>query len=107
MARQIYKKEEFDQILQTGEKIIVFFTASWCGACKLIGQHFDEIYTWKEYNSIIFLKTDIDECEELWEEQNIRAMPTFKTYKNAQVCNVLEGTSKEKLEQLLNQFAQD
>ena len=39
-------------------QIIVDFSATWCGPCRLISPYFDELST--QYPGIIFLKVDVD-----------------------------------------------
>ena len=85
---------EFDEIMKgAGDKaIIVDFTASWCGPCQFIGPKFAEL---AEQNSgsdkVIFLKVDVDECEETAAKCGISAMPTFKVFKNKffLICKVV------------------
>ena len=42
-------------------QVIVDFTATWCGPCRMIGPYFEELSN--GYDSIIFLKVDVDEVE--------------------------------------------
>lgn len=37
------------------------FTATWCGPCRMIGPYFEELSN--GYDSVIFLKVDVDEVE--------------------------------------------
>ena len=39
-------------------QIIVDFSATWCGPCRLISPYFDELSA--QYPGIIFLKVDVD-----------------------------------------------
>ncbi len=41
----------------------------------------------KEFTDVVFVKVDVDECEELAADYNIKAMPTFVFLKDgAKVC---------------------
>ena len=76
---------EFDQILKdAGEKaVIVDFTASWCGPCQMIGPKFAALADEHSgSDKIIFIKVDVDECEDTAARCKIEAMPTFKVFKN-------------------------
>eukprot|EP00164_Ancoracysta_twista_P000024 GFYU01000032.1.p2 GENE.GFYU01000032.1~~GFYU01000032.1.p2 ORF type:complete len:110 (+),score=41.69 GFYU01000032.1:48-377(+) len=60
-------------------KVIIDFTASWCGPCKKIGPRFVALS--EENPTAFFLKVDVDECEEVAAAAGISAMPTFKVFK--------------------------
>jgi thiol-disulfide isomerase/thioredoxin len=42
-------------------KIIVDFTATWCGPCKMISPYFAELS--EKFTNLIFVKCDVDEVE--------------------------------------------
>ena len=48
-------------IRMLGAQVVVDFTATWCGPCRMIGPYFEELSN--GYDSIIFLKVDVDEVE--------------------------------------------
>jgi thioredoxin 1 len=41
------------------EQIVVDFTATWCGPCRVMSPIFVELS--KKYTNLIFLKVDVDE----------------------------------------------
>ncbi|XP_034412584.1 thioredoxin [Cyclopterus lumpus] len=75
---------EFRQILkEAGDKLVVVdFTATWCGPCKMIGPLFAQQETKPENANVIFLKVDVDEADDISKECKISCMPTFQYYKN-------------------------
>lgn len=111
MVKIVANDAEFDEIMKgAGDKaIIVDFTASWCGPCQFIGPKFAEL---AEQNSgsdkVIFLKVDVDECEETAAKCGIQAMPTFKVFKNNSTDAVEEmvGANEAKLRELVAKYAQ-
>lgn len=64
-------------------KVVVYFTASWCGPCKKISPVFEQLQRMYGMGSgIAFVKLDVDENPEIANAENITSMPTFKFYKN-------------------------
>ena len=58
-----------------GKLCVVDFTASWCGPCKQVRPLFGQLS--EQYDDVMFLKVDVDDCEEVSAEFSIVAMPTF------------------------------
>lgn len=79
---------------------IVDFTAKWCGPCKAIAPHFAKMA--KDFPDVLFVKVDVDECEEVTQEAGIEAMPTFQSYVDGKKKDELCGADLDGLVQLLS-----
>ena len=85
-------------------QIIVDFTATWCGPCRMIGPVFDEL-AGTHAGGLVFLKVDVDANAGVAAAQGVTAMPTFQVIKDGEKAAELIGASKEKLVALVEQFA--
>merc|ERR1711915_749544 len=66
------------QLTNAGAKLVVIdFHAVWCGPCKMIAPHLEEMS--KTMNDVVFLKVDVDDCEDIAAKYNITAMPTLSS----------------------------
>ena len=110
MVKMVANDAEFDEIMKNaGDKaIIVDFTASWCGPCQLLAQNLLSLLNKIASDKVIFLKVDVDECEETAAKCGIQAMPTFKVFKNNSTDAVEEmvGANEAKLRELVAKYAQ-
>ena len=85
--------------------IICYFTASWCGPCRMISPDITELGEKAEHN-ILVLKVDVDECEDVAAQCEIDCMPTFRFH----IGNTLEpseklmGADKSKLFNIVGQI---
>jgi len=50
---------------------------------------------------VVFLKVDVDECEDIAAKYSVNAMPTFVFIKSGEKVASLTGANKEKLKQLV------
>ena len=69
----IMNKEYSDKL------IIVYFTAKWCGPCKMVSPVVQRIG--EEKDSVVVLKVDVDDCSDISDNCEIDCMPTFLFYK--------------------------
>lgn len=80
----------------SGEKVIIKFSAKWCGPCKAISPAYNSLA--KEFPNIVFHEVDVDEHEEFAQEYNITGMPTFIFLYKSNEINRLTGADKNKLQ---------
>ena len=93
MVRIIADKDEFDRIIrETSGLIMVDFFATWCGPCVAISPWVTEIEA--QYPSVLFLKIDVDEADEISNEAKIEAMPTFIFYKAGNKIAEVKGADR-------------
>merc|ERR1711997_336275 len=83
-----------------GKLVVVDFFATWCGPCKMVAPHLEEMS--KTMDDVVFLKVDVDDCEDIAAEYKIAAMPTFLFMKNKSKVADLTGANVEKLKELVN-----
>merc|ERR1712215_128635 len=83
-----------------GKLVVVDFHATWCGPCKMIAPHLEEMS--KTMEEVVFLKVDVDDCGNIAAEYKITAMPTFIFLKNKTKVADLTGANVDKLKELVN-----
>ncbi|CAL8325612.1 unnamed protein product [Lota lota] len=101
MVRLIEDLEEFKAALaEAGDKLVVVdFTASWCGPCKVIGPKFDAMASVPDNRNVVFLKVDVDEAGDVAALYEVNCMPTFLFFKNGEKIDNFSGANHVLLEQ--------
>ena len=99
--REIETPEEFDEVLNgyPGKLVVVDFHASWCGPCKMIGPQFAKMEN--DFPDAVFIKVDVDELEEVAEQYEVEAMPTFLMFRDSEKVGNMTGASADKLRETI------
>ncbi|OBS63537.1 hypothetical protein A6R68_07945 [Neotoma lepida] len=81
MVKLIENGQAFEEALNSvGDKLVVVdFSAMWCGPCKMIKPFFH--FLPEKYSSVVFLEVDVDDCQDVAAECEVKCMPTFQFYK--------------------------
>lgn len=84
-----------------GKLIVIDFYAVWCGPCKRIGPVFEEMAS--KYEQAVFVKADVEKCQETATLQGITCLPTFVFFKNGRKLDEIQGADANKLEEKIKQ----
>ena len=95
--------EDFTNKLRDNQNklVIIYFTAKWCGPCKSISPYYAELS--REFTDCVFLKCDVDDCQDVSNACKISSMPTFIFIKNMNKLETFSGVDKIKLRMVIEQ----
>ena len=79
-------KENFEEVvMQSENKVLVDFWATWCGPCKMIAPVLDEIA--QERSDIKVVKINVDEEQELAAQYRVVSIPSVFVFQNGQIVS--------------------
>ena len=87
---------DFEKAKSSDSGAVVYFTATWCGPCRMISPIFAELAEGASAETT-FLKVDVDDQADVAADAQIAAMPTFQFYKGGKLLDQLVGADPEKL----------
>jgi thioredoxin 1 len=107
MAEEILNlnSDNFKEVIDNNEKVVVDFWASWCMPCRMVAPIFENLA--KKYkNSIVFAKVNVDENPEIAAKFGIMSIPNFIIFKNGEKIGEIVGAMPEKIleEKILSYF---
>lgn len=94
--------ENFDtEVLQADKPVLIDFTATWCGPCKLLVPIVEKIAR-DRAGEIKVVKVDMDDAPHATARFGVRAAPTLMVFVAGEKRRVHVGlTSREKIDELL------
>ncbi|EAS66808.2 hypothetical protein DDB_G0294489 [Dictyostelium discoideum AX4] len=94
----VTSNEELDKYLQH-QRVVVDFSAEWCGPCRAIAPVFDKLSN--EFTTFTFVHVDIDKVNTHPIVKEIRSVPTFYFYVNGAKVSEFSGANEATLRSTL------
>ena len=96
MVIKVNSKNFEEEVLKSELPIIVDFSATWCGPCKMISPIVDDISN-DLSGKVKVAKIDIDESMDIAIKYNVMSVPTLILFKGGQVIHQVSGAMPKKM----------
>ena len=99
MATKALTKENFEEVVNGNDMVIVDFWAPWCGPCKGFAPVFEAAS--EKHPDVVFAKVNTDDEQELAASFNIRSIPTLMLFREKVIlfsqAGALPGSALEQV----------
>lgn len=95
-------EDTLQDLVNANEKVIVQYSASWCGNCRIMKPKFKKLAT--ENENVTFVLVDAENSPESRKLANVSNLPTFATFVNGQLVNQTQTNKAEVLSELVNEI---
>eukprot|EP01025_Chloroclados_australasicus_P055344 TRINITY_DN6686_c0_g1_i1.p1 TRINITY_DN6686_c0_g1~~TRINITY_DN6686_c0_g1_i1.p1 ORF type:complete len:323 (+),score=28.97 TRINITY_DN6686_c0_g1_i1:129-971(+) len=103
---QITSREQYNEVTNSDDPVVVDYMASWCGKCRMIAPYVEDLS--KKYPDISFYKVDTSkpEFEGLTKELGIEALPAFRFYRRGrEAVEQVSGYKKKPLGEAVDKLS--
>lgn len=95
-------EDTLQNVVNNNEKVVVQFSASWCGNCRIMKPKFKKLAT--ENENVTFVIVDAENSPESRKLANVSNLPTFATFVEGKLVNETQTNKAEVLTDLVNEI---
>ncbi|WP_395054120.1 thioredoxin family protein [Flavobacterium sp.] len=95
-------EDTLQDLVASNDKVVVQYTASWCGNCRIMKPKFKKMAS--ENENIAFILVDAENFPESRKLANVSNLPTFATFVNGKLLNETQTNKTEVLAELVNEI---
>jgi thioredoxin 1 len=95
-------EDTLSTLVSENEKVVVQFSASWCGNCRIMKPKFKKMAT--ENENITFVIVDAENYPQSRKLADVSNLPTFATFLNGKLVNQTQTNKQEVLSELVNEI---
>jgi thioredoxin 1 len=86
------------EVLESGTPVLVDFWAPWCGPCRVIAPHLEELAA--EQDNLRVVKLNVDENPQTAARYQVMSIPTLIVFKHGEIAKKIVGAMpKRRLQQ--------
>jgi thiol-disulfide isomerase/thioredoxin len=95
-------EDTLQDLVSNKEKVVVQFSASWCGNCRIMKPKFKKLAS--ENEILTFVLVDAENSPESRKLANVSNLPTFATFVNGKLVNETQTNKAEVLTELVKEI---
>jgi thioredoxin 1 len=95
-------EDNLQELVANNQKVVVQYSASWCGNCRIMKPKFKKLAT--ENEAVSFVMVDAENFPESRKLANVSNLPTFATFVDGKLVNETQTNKAEVLNELVNEI---
>ena len=95
------EEDNLEKFLLENEKVMVQYSAGWCGNCRMMKPKFKRLSA--ENEPVAFVLVDAEKFPNSRKFANVTNLPTFAGFKNGVLINQLQTNKEDLLKNLINE----
>jgi thioredoxin len=77
------------EVIESTKAVLVDFWAPWCGPCRIVAPHLEELHAEREDLRVV--KLNVDDNPQTAAQFNVMSIPTLLLFRNGQVAHQIVG----------------
>src|SRR5690554_1804921 len=92
--------DNLDTIVQENEVVVVQYSATWCGNCRIMKPKFKKLAS--EISDVSFVVADAERFPQSRQLADVSNLPTFAAFRNGKLVNQVQTNKMDALSDLIN-----
>lgn len=92
--------QEFKDLIEKNEKVLVKFYAGWCGSCRLIAPKYKQLANDENLEGVVFVEVDAEHNPETRGLAGVNNLPFFAGFKNGELTEGFPSSKMEAVQEL-------
>jgi len=100
---QELSQDNLSEVVAGNKKVVVQFSATWCGNCRIMKPKFKKLSS--ENEDMVFVIADAEKFPESRKLADVSNLPTFATFIDSKFVNQTQTNKFDVLKDLVNEVA--
>ena len=96
------KEDILESVIEENPKVVVQFSAGWCGNCRIMKPKFKKLSSLNE--GITFVMIDAEKSPNSRKLAKVDNLPTFATFENGKLKNQVQTNKFDVLKELVDEI---
>jgi thioredoxin 1 len=96
--------DDFQQILESNEKVVVKYYANWCGNCRLFSPKFKRMAEAMQDQGIKFLDVNAETSPAARKLASVTNLPFFAVFRNGELLDTVAASKEEAVAALISRL---
>ena len=94
-------QDNLSEIVENNSKVVVQYSAGWCGNCRIMKPKFKRFST--EFNDAVFVMVDAEKYPESRKLATVDNLPTFATFRNGTLVDQIQTNKADVLKSFIDE----
>ena len=99
-----YNDTSVEAFLDSHERVMILFGASWCGPCKVLKPKFQAISDSEENADVQFAYCDVEETMDLVRDLGVQSVPTVVAFFGGEEIDSVVGNNEQGVKDLITKL---
>ena len=95
---------EFNEVLNANEKVVVKYYADWCGNCRLFAPKFKRMSDNEQFTNVAFVDVNAETSPEARKVAGVTNLPFFAVFRKGKLVDTVAASKEEAVLNLIHKL---